>query len=138
MNTTEVQQTIDPDTHDTERLMRRPADDGEASEKTSELARHRDPSQAPTKTPGSVRQRRGLAWVRPSDLIGQATARVAGRGLDFHAELARRTRRPAVQASEVSRRVISDRARRLPPVTAFGRHGHTHAVGAVRSGIGQN
>lgn len=85
-----------------------------------------------TTTAGRVR---GVVWVRPSELMSMAGARIAGRGIDFHAELARRARRPAVQAVAMSRRAISELARRLPPVTAFGRAGHP-AAGATRSGIG--
>lgn len=112
------------------------ADAGEVSE----LARHADPSQA-TKTAAqdaaadAAVSGRGVVWLRPSELASQATARAAGRGIDFHAELARRARRPVVQSVAASRRAISERARRLPPVTAFGRRGRS-AFGASRSGIG--
>lgn len=111
-----------------------PRDAGEVSE----LAWHGDPSQATrnaTATGQATGQKRGVVWMRPSELMGYATARIAGRGIDFHAELARRARRPALQAVAESRRTISGRARRLPPVTAFGRRGHAPA-GATRSGIG--
>lgn len=113
----------------------------QAGEEVSELARHGDPSQTPTKTTRKTSEeaagqtRRGIVWVRPSELMGQATARVAERGIDFQAELARRTRRLPVQTAEASRRAVTRRARRLPPVAAFGRRGHRHA-GATRSGIG--
>jgi len=113
--------------------------EGEAGE-VSELARHGDPSQTARKATDAaagdaVRRKRGVVWVRPSELMSQLTAQAAGRGIDFHAELARRARRPAVQAVAASRRAISERARRLPPVTAFGRRGHP-SQGATRSGIG--
>jgi len=111
------------------------------AEEVSELARHRDPSQtttpaqasAPDGTAGRVGRR--VVWVRASELASLASARVAGRGIDIHAELARRSRGPVVQKVAASRRVISERARRLPPVTAFGRRGHA-SVGATRSGVG--
>jgi hypothetical protein len=60
---------------------------------------------------------RGVEWVRPTDLIARHSAHAAGRGLDFHADLARRTRTPI--GAGVRR--LGDRARRLPPISAFGR-----------------
>ncbi|MBN9155699.1 hypothetical protein [Microbacterium sp.] len=110
-------------------------------EDVSELARHGDPSHAVKATgqkaaeKSTVKAGRGVVWVRPSELMGQATARMAGRGIDFHAELARRTRQPATRAVAMTRRAISERARRLPPITAFGRRGQSPS-GATRSGIG--
>ena len=107
----------------------------------SELARHGDPSQAKTvasaTAPGEATGRggRGVVWVRPSELMGQSTAWIAGRGIDFQAELVRRARRTAVQPVAASRRAIGERARRLPPVTAFGRRGQAQQ-GATRAGIG--
>lgn len=58
----------------------------------------------------------GIIWVRASDLLNSGSGRVAGRGLDFEAELARRMRRSAA----TTRRAIRDRADRLPPLSAFG------------------
>jgi len=132
--------TVGPGSDDAEGHAPRPADAGEVPE----LARHGDPSQATRKTTAKTArqateettgQKRGVVWMRPSELMGHATARAAGRGIDFHAELTRRARRPGVQAVAASRRAISERARRLPPVTAFGHRGHSPA-GATRSGIG--
>ena len=58
----------------------------------------------------------GIVWVRASDLLSTGTGRIAGRGIDFEAELARRVRRtPAT-----TRRAISERADRLPPLSEFG------------------
>ncbi|MFK4763097.1 hypothetical protein ACI3KS_19400, partial [Microbacterium sp. ZW T5_45] len=82
--------------------------------------------------------------VRPTDLLAARTGRVAGQGIDFQAELARRTRRAPGQAYRGARtvarsgiRVVSERARRLPPVTAFGRGGGSPRHSWVsRSGIG--
>jgi len=59
----------------------------------------------------------GVAWVRVSELIGSGTGRIAGRGIDFEAELARRLRHPA----DVTRRAIRNRSSSLPPLDAFGR-----------------
>jgi hypothetical protein len=111
------------------------------TQEVSELARHADPSQAAgkasaqTAAEASEKAKRGVMWVRPSELMSMASAHAAGRGIDFHAELGRRARAPMGQAVATSRRAISERARRLPPVTAFGRRSSSPA-GATRSGIG--
>ena len=73
---------------------------------------------------------RGVEWVRPTDLIARHSAHAAGRGLDFQAELARRTRTPL--GAGVRR--LGDRARRLPPISAFGRSS-APASQVSRSGV---
>lgn len=90
----------------------------------------------------SVRRTRGVEWVRPTDLMARHGAALAGRGIDFEVELARRTRSIPGQAVRASRRQISDeqaveteRARRLPPVSDFGRSGGSQSW-VTRSGIG--
>jgi len=110
------------------------------AEEVSELARHGDPSQTkkPVDHKDAAKTDRGVAWVRPSELMSQAGGRVAGRGIDFHAELALRARRlpgETVRATRHSARVLSRRARRLPPVSAFGRSGQPSSA-TSRSGIG--
>lgn len=62
-------------------------------------------------------QRPGIVWVRASDLLSSSTGRVAGRGLDLEADLARRLRR----APASTRRAIRERAAKLPPLSEFGR-----------------
>lgn len=74
---------------------------------------------------------RGVEWVRPTDLMARHSANVAGRGLDFQAELARRTRTPLRVGMQAAR----DRARRLPPITAFGRRTVTTSA-PTRPGVG--
>ncbi|GFZ82663.1 hypothetical protein GCM10011359_09140 [Nesterenkonia alkaliphila] len=106
----------------------------------SELARRRDPS-LDGKNPAAARDvarwdARGVAWVRPTDLVAQSSARWAGRGISFETELARRMRRLPVEATAASRAAISERARRLPPLSAFGRSRGSGHSGATRSGIG--
>lgn len=119
---------------------------GDGSE-VSELARHGDPSvakKAAAEEAATGRHRSGVEWVRPSDLLAARLGRVAGQGIDFQAELARRARLVPGHAYRGTRtvarsgvRVVSERARRLPPVTAFGRGGGTERHSWVsRSGIG--
>lgn len=60
---------------------------------------------------------RGVDWVRPTDLMARHSAVVAGRGIDFQAELSRRTRTGI--ATGVKH--LSERAKQLPPLSAFGR-----------------
>ncbi len=89
----------------------------------SELSRHADPSKrdfAPEVTEETERLRRGIVWMRPTELIPQTTARVAGRGIDFQAELTRRTRSVPGQTAAASRRAISARSSTLPPLSSFG------------------
>ncbi len=81
--------------------------------------RHNDPALDPAL---AARQRagRGVDWVRPTDLMARSGSRVAGAGIDFQADMARRSR----HAATASARAVAERVRRLPPVSAFGR-GHT-------------
>ena len=81
--------------------------------------RHNDPALDPAL---AARQRvgRGVDWVRPTDLMARSGSRVAGAGIDFQADMARRSR----HAAATSARAVATRARRLPPVSAFGR-GHS-------------
>lgn len=135
---------------DTER-MRHEAEEGTSPTKTQrtmdheevpDLASHGDPSTT-APTAGAVeettkRPQRGVAWVRPSELTSLLSAKAAGRGIDFHAELARRSRRLSGQAAQragTGRRAISERAHRLPPVSAFGHRGASQ-MGPTRSGVG--
>jgi hypothetical protein len=73
---------------------------------------------------------RGVEWVRPTDLMVRGGSRVAGAGINFQAELRRRT----YQATATSARGIAERARHLPPLSAFG-HGSSRR-GAERGAIG--
>lgn len=74
---------------------------------------------------------RGVEWVRPTDLLARHGAALAGRGIDFEIELARRTR----TATNTGVRGFGERARRLPPLSAFGRSRTTQSVPS-RSPIG--
>ena len=112
-----------------------------ATAEASELARHRDPSLTDKDVAAAAAKKkaRGVEWVRPSDLLVSRSARLAGRGLDFQAELSRRARRlpgQTYRATRTGMRTMSERARRLPPATAFGRGSGERFSWVSRSGIG--
>jgi hypothetical protein len=65
----------------------------------------------------NLTQQHRVTWIRVSDLISSGTGSIAGRGIDFEAELARRLRHPA----ETTRRAIRNRSSSLPSLDAFGR-----------------
>ena len=91
-----------------------------------ELARLRDHRRVSMRDPATYRGR-GVEWVRPTDLVARSSARVAGVGINFQSELHRRTR----SAAQDGTRRIAERARRLPPLSAFGR-------GAMRPDAGRS
>jgi len=73
------------------------ADPQGSESETNQLAHHRDPSLASSReTP--VTAKRGVAWVRPTDLPTYAGTLV-GRGIDLQAELVRRARRGPLAAA---------------------------------------
>lgn len=74
-----------------------------------------------------------MEWVRPTDLIARHGAALAGRGIDFEVELARRTRSPIATGAQH----LGERARRLPPLSAFGR-GSSGQAAPSRSGVGMS
>ena len=80
----------------------------------------------------TVYRGRGVEWVRPTDLIARGSSRVAEAGINFQTELRRRT----FEVTAASARGISDRARHLPPLSAFG-HGNSRH-GAERGAIGMH
>lgn len=73
---------------------------------------------------------RGVEWVRPTDLIARESSRLAGAGINFQTELQRRT----FEVTAASARGIADRARHLPPLSAFGHGNYRH--GTERGAIG--
>ncbi|MDJ1372420.1 hypothetical protein [Gulosibacter molinativorax] len=91
----------------------------EAAAERSAFAVHRDPSLATTAAAPGSRVGRGIAWVRPTDLISSSTARISGRGINFQAELAHRARRAPGQAYRATRDGVRDirdrRAQRTAP-----------------------
>jgi len=91
-----------------------------------ELMRLRNQRRGSTRDPATYRGR-GVEWVRPTDLVARSSARVAGAGINFQSELHRRTR----SAAQDGTRRIAERARHLPPLSAFGR-------GATRPDAGRS
>lgn len=118
MNTTDTPQHHDPARPDPARLVpEETRDRPEPVEVTSTPEAVRAAQVARDDKQHALVRGHGVEWVRPTDLIARHSAHAAGRGLDFQAELARRTRAPI--GAGVRR--LGDRARRLPPLSAFGR-----------------
>jgi hypothetical protein len=84
----------------------------------------RQPITGPFTTPDRLSNGTGIVWIRASELLSTGSGRIAGRGIDFERELARRTRRTPAAA----RRAISQRAVRLPPLSAFGRSSNSAPI----------
>ena len=96
---------------------------------------HRDnpqPRRPRATMPENRAARPGIEWVRASDLLSTGTGRIAGRGIDFESELARRMRR----APGATRRALRTRADRLPPLSEFGQP-HEHPQ-MTRHGLGRS
>ena len=93
------------------------------------IARHGDPSVGRTPAPAGHPEP-PVEWVRPTDLMARTGSRMAGAGIAFQADMARRSR----HAATTSARVLAVRARRLPPVSAFGR-GHADRA-TTRDAVG--
>ncbi len=74
---------------------------------------------------------RGVDWVRPTDLLAQGGGTLSRRGIDRTAEMNRHVRAPI----EKGARWVAERAKRLPPLSAFGRRGGAEQ-GPRRSGVG--
>ena len=74
---------------------------------------------------------RGVDWVRPTDLLAQGGGTLSRRGIDRTAEMNRHVRAPI----EKGVRWVAERAKRLPPLSAFGRRGGAEQ-GPRRSGVG--
>lgn len=131
MNTTDNPQHRDPAKPDPARLVPdEPQERPEPVEATSTPEAVRAAQVARDDKEHTLVRGRGVEWVRPTELIARHSAHAAGRGLDFQAELARRTRTPI--GAGVRR--LGDRARRLPPISAFGRSS-TPASQMSRSGV---
>ncbi|WP_449280374.1 hypothetical protein [Leucobacter sp.] len=126
---------------DTPRGVREPAEETAPEAIRAARAAQRNRGMDP-KSVADARRARGVEWVRPADLLARQSATLAGRGIDFEVELARRTRNLTGHVTQASGRglgkagkAISERARRLPDVSEFGR-GSRHQSWVSRSGIG--
>mgnify|MGYP001025348101 FL=1 len=110
--------------------------DPEAAE-AAEVAGTPDAVKQQTARRDAVRERmdqvrgRGVEWVRPTDLIVRSSGTLAGRGIEFNSAQGRRFRSSLAAGA----RSVSERAKRLPPLSAFGRRGQ-HVEGPARSGVG--
>ncbi|MDO5671768.1 MAG: hypothetical protein Q4G30_02770 [Actinomycetaceae bacterium] len=91
------------ETHRTEIPETRPEPVEGAEAERSAFAVHRDPSLTATGADPGSRAGRGIAWVRPTDLIASSAARIAGRGINFQTELAHRARRAPGHAYRATR-----------------------------------
>ena len=96
------------ETHRTELPETRPEMVEGAEAERSAFAVHRDPSLTKVGADPGSRVGRGIAWVRPTDLIASSTARIAGRGINFQTELAHRVRRAPGQAFRATRNRAGD------------------------------
>jgi len=114
-----------PDPYDRQQALAAMNDKPQAAQaaqaEASALARLGDPSLPSTKsteqTPQAAR-RRGIEWVRLSDLLTRGGISAANRGAVNQENVIRRMR---TSANPVSRRGIARKsAPSLPPVTAFG------------------
>lgn len=74
---------------------------------------------------------RGVDWVRPTDLLAQGGGTLSRRGIDRTTEMNWHVRAPI----EKGARWVAERAKRLPPLSAFGRRGGAEQ-GPRRSGVG--
>lgn len=74
---------------------------------------------------------RGVDWVRPTDLIAQGGGALSRRSIDRTADMNRHVRAPI----EKGARWVAERAKRLPPLSAFGRRGGAEQ-GPRRVGVG--
>ena len=96
------------ETHRTELPETRPEMVEGAEAERSAFAVHRDPSLTKVGADPGSRVGRGIAWVRPTDLIASSTARIAGRGINFQSELAHRARRAPGHAYRATRNHARD------------------------------
>lgn len=106
-----------------------PAEDAEAAG-TPDAIKEAASRRAAKEKLAQVRSR-GVDWVRPTDLFAHGSGALSRRGIDVTAAGSRRLRAPIDKGA----RWAAERARRLPPLSAFGRRGGTDR-GQARSGVG--
>lgn len=81
------------------------------------LAVHRDPSVPDAAPSNDPKPQRGIAWVRPSELPTVLGSKWAGRGIDLHSDLARRSRRVPITAARAGRRISRSAIARPEPAS---------------------
>lgn len=74
---------------------------------------------------------RGVEWVRPTDLMARHSSALAGRGLDLHTRLDAELRGKVAAA----RTALGQQARRLSPLSSFGRGARHEAP--TRAAVGR-
>ena len=91
-------------------------------ESVAALAVHHDPSVPDAAPSNDANPQRGIAWVRPSELPTVLGSKWAGRGVDLHSDLMRRSRRVPITAARAGRRIsrsaIARPGRASPTVAA--------------------
>lgn len=132
--------------------------DQDQTNPAEQYRRHRVPDDAPrtptaptedaeaTRTPDAIRDAasrraakeklaqvrgRGVDWVRPTDLFAHGGGALSRRGIDLTAAGSRQLRAPIDKGA----RWAAVGARRLPPLSAFGRRSGTDR-GQARPGVG--
>lgn len=106
-----------------------PSGAAEATEAArSMLATHTDPSIDNTETPAEALEaeepgkgRRGVSWVRPTDLIAHSGAKASGIGIDFQAEIARRLRTGIKDGAREIGGMVREQGRWLADLSVGGR-----------------
>lgn len=67
------------------------------------------------------RPTRGVDWVRASDLLARGSGALSRRSIDFEARLGYGARHGIAVAAKATGRSVVNAAKRLPPVSSFGR-----------------
>jgi hypothetical protein len=92
------------------------------AETAQHLAIHRDPSITSDQPGATTATGRRIAWVRPTELHASADGLI-GRGIDLHAELARRARRGPRALTRSVQRTAPNLVRRGPATSVAGQEG---------------
>ncbi len=106
-----------------------PVEDAEAAgtpDAIKEATSRRTAKEKPARVRG-----RGVDWVRPTDLFAHGGGALSRRGIDLTAAGSRQLRAPIDKGA----RWAAVGARRLPPLSAFGRRSGTDR-GQARPGVG--
>ena len=92
------------------------------AETAQHLAIHGDPSITSDQPGATTATGRHIAWVRPTELHAYADGLI-GRGIDLHAELARRARRGPSALTSAVQRTAPNLVRRGPVTPVAGQEG---------------